>query len=55
MCVVGKDFELNKSRANERNETLIGFLKHLATSYGGQVKLEIDEFIRGLEVCHLYM
>ncbi|KAH3967881.1 hypothetical protein HBI24_024160 [Parastagonospora nodorum] len=48
MCV-GKGFELKKSRANERNESLVGFLKHLGTSYGGQVQLEIDEFLGGLE------
>ncbi|EAT90612.1 hypothetical protein SNOG_02400 [Parastagonospora nodorum SN15] len=35
--------------ANERNESLVGFLKHLGTSYGGQVQLEIDEFLGGLE------
>jgi hypothetical protein len=55
MMCVGKGFELKKSRANERNESLVGFLKHLGTSYGGQVQLEIDEFLGGLEVCHLHM
>ncbi|KAH5406532.1 hypothetical protein HBI46_190430 [Parastagonospora nodorum] len=48
-CVYSLSRGNRLKEANERNESLVGFLKHLGTSYGGQVQLEIDEFLGGLE------